>query len=79
MTIQQILSSVQTAQRTHATPERVVGVAGVVALGGLSVLAYSVGVTWKLLAISWVAFAAMAIGAPLGAQTAQTAQPVETV
>ena len=79
MTIQQILSSVQTAQRTHATAERAVGVAGVVALGGLSVLAYSVGVTWKLLAISWVAFAAMAIGAPLGARTAQTAQPVETV
>ncbi|RJX48221.1 ZIP family metal transporter [Halonotius pteroides] len=42
-------------------------------------LAYSVGVTWKLLAISWVAFAAVAIGAPLGARTAQTAQPVETV
>ena len=44
MTIQQILSSAQTAQRTHATAERAVGITGVVLLGGLSVLAYSVGV-----------------------------------
>ena len=79
MTIQQIISSVQTAHRTQATAERAVGITGVVLLGGLSVLAYSVGVTWKLIAVSWVAFAAMAIGAPLGARTAQTARPVETV
>src|SRR6056297_1411187 len=79
MTIQQILSSVQTGHRTQATAERAVGIAGVVLLAGLSVLAYGVGVTWKLIAVSWVAFAAMAIGAPLGARTAQTARPVETV
>jgi len=79
MTIQRILSSVQTGHRTQATAERAVGIAGVVLLGGLSVLAYSVGVTWKLIAVSWVAFSAMAIGAPLGARTAQTARPVETV
>ena len=78
MTIQQILSSVQTAHRTQATAERAV-ITGVVLLAGLSVLAYSVGVTWKLIAVSWVAFAAMAIGAPLGARTAQTARPIETV
>ena len=51
MTIQRILSSVQTGHRTQATAERAVGIAGVVLLGGLSVLAYSVGVTWKLIVL----------------------------
>ncbi|MFC5366881.1 ZIP family metal transporter [Salinirubrum litoreum] len=44
-----------------------VGVAAVVTLALLSVLAAGAG-QWKLLGISWVAFAAMAVAAPLGAR-----------
>ncbi|MFO7834387.1 MAG: ZIP family metal transporter [Halohasta sp.] len=58
---------------------RAVGALGLVGLVALSVLAVVTGVTWKLLAISWVAFAAMAIGAPLGAQAARRERPLETV
>ncbi|PSQ02279.1 ZIP family metal transporter [Halobacteriales archaeon QS_4_69_31] len=49
-----------------------VGVAGVVVLGGLSVVAVAAGL-WKVLAIAWVAFAAMAVGAGLGTRTGSTA------
>ncbi len=56
------------------TPVRVarvsrLGLAGVVALVALSVPAAAVGL-WQLLGISWVAFAAMALAAPLGARAA---------
>ncbi|PSP79471.1 ZIP family metal transporter [Halobacteriales archaeon QS_1_68_20] len=46
-----------------------IGVAGVVGLVALSALAVQAGL-WKLLGISWVAFVAMAGGAPLGARAA---------
>ncbi|WP_240729917.1 ZIP family metal transporter [Halalkalirubrum salinum] len=59
--------------------EQVVGVGGVAILVILSGLALATGVTLKLIAISWVAFAAMALGAPLGARSAHSATPVETV
>jgi len=59
--------------------ERAVGIGGLAALLALSALALAADVTWKLLAISWVAFAAMAIGAPLGARTATTDHPFESV
>jgi ZIP family zinc transporter len=59
--------------------ERALGVGGVVALVVLSVVALATAVTPKLVAISWVAFAAMAVGAPLGARAARTATPRETV
>ena len=55
--------------------ERALGIGGVVALAVLSVVALATAVTPKLVAISWVAFAAMAVGAPLGARAAQTATP----
>ncbi len=44
-----------------------VGIAGVVALVGFSALA-AAGVPWKVLVISWVAFAAMAGSAAIGAR-----------
>jgi len=75
-------STVTKPQAEHAQSrvyERAVGVGGVVALVVLSGLALAVGVTWKLLAISWVAFAAMAVGAPLGARAAQATRPLEAV
>jgi ZIP family zinc transporter len=43
------------------------GVAATLVLVGLSAYAATEG-TWKLLGISWAAFAAMALGAPLGAR-----------
>jgi ZIP family zinc transporter len=43
----------------------------VLALAGLSVLAVASGV-WKVLVIAWVAFAAMAVGAALGARAEST-------
>ncbi|MDG5776049.1 ZIP family metal transporter [Haloarculaceae archaeon H-GB2-1] len=49
-----------------------VGVAGTLALVALSGLAYVSGI-WKVLVISWVAFAAMAIGTVLGARAEATA------
>ena len=45
------------------------GVASVVVLVALSALAAATGL-WKLLGIAWVAFAAMALAAPLGARDA---------
>jgi len=59
--------------------ERAVGIGGLLALIALSVLALVAGVTWKLLAISWFAFGAMAAGAPLGARAATTSHPLEPV
>ena len=62
-----------------APREWAIGVGGVVALAGLSALALAAGVTWKLLAISWTAFGAMAVGAPLGARTVAADHPLEPV
>ncbi|MEF8814860.1 MAG: ZIP family metal transporter [Halovenus sp.] len=59
--------------------EWVVGVGGLLALVVFSVLAIAAGVTWKLLAISWTAFGAMAVGAPLGARAATSSHPLEPV
>jgi ZIP family zinc transporter len=58
---------------------RAVGAVGFLALVVLSVLALAAGVTWKLLAISWAAFGAMAVGTPLGARAAVTNHPLEPV
>jgi ZIP family zinc transporter len=57
----------------------VIGIGGALGLAALSVVAVFRGVTWKLPAISWVAFAAMAIGAPLGARAAAADHPLEAV
>jgi len=62
-----------------ATRERAIGGGAAVALVGLSALALAAGVTWKLLAISWTAFGAMALGAPLGARAAAADHPLEPV
>jgi ZIP family zinc transporter len=59
--------------------ELAVGLGGLSVLIVFSVLALAAGVTWKLLAISWVAFGAMAVGAPLGARAATSAHPLEPV
>lgn len=48
-----------------------VGVSGTVALVALSAVALATGL-WKVLVISWVAFAAMAVGAALGARVGGT-------
>jgi ZIP family zinc transporter len=53
-----------------------VGLAALLVLTGLAVLA---GVNWKLVAVSWTAFAAMALGAPLGARAAASGHPLEPV
>lgn len=45
----------------------------------LSAAAVADGVNWKLLAISWTAFAAMAVGAPLGARAVRSSHPLEPV
>ena len=37
------------------------------------------GVNWKLVAVSWTAFAAMAVGAPLGARAVRSSHPLEPV
>src|SRR6056297_1485450 len=58
---------------------RVVGATGLIALILLSVAATVDGVSWKLVAISWTAFAAMAVGAPLGARAARGSHPLEPV
>jgi ZIP family zinc transporter len=58
---------------------RIVGAVGLVALIVLSIVATLAGVNWKLLAISWTAFAAMAIGAPLGARAVRSSHPLEPV
>ncbi|WP_394338180.1 ZIP family metal transporter [Halorubrum sp. Ib24] len=62
-----------------STRERAIGGAGVLALVALSALALATDVTWKLPAISWVAFGAMALGAPLGARAAAADHPLEPV
>ena len=59
--------------------ERAVGGGGVAALVALSAIALATGVTWKLVAVSWVAFGAMALGAPLGVRAATTDHPLEPV
>jgi ZIP family zinc transporter len=59
--------------------ERAVGGVGFLGLVVLSVLALATGVTWKLLAISWAAFGAMAVGVPIGARAATTDHPLEPV
>ena len=56
-----------------------VGAAGVGALLVLSAVGVAVGVGWKLLAISWAAFVAMAVGAPLGARATRAQHPFEPV
>ena len=65
--------------RAAVAQERVVGVVGLVALVLLSVSATVAGVSWKLVTVSWAAFAAMAIGAPLGARAVQSSHPLEPV
>ena len=65
--------------RAAVAQERVVGVVGLVALVLLSVSATVAGVSWKLVTVSWAAFAAMAIGAPLGARAVQSSHPMEPV
>lgn len=57
----------------------IVGGIGVVALVILSAATIAAGVNWKLLAVSWTAFAAMAVGAPLGARAATSDHPLEPV
>lgn len=65
--------------RTAVAQERVLGVVGLVALVLLSASATLAGVSWKLVTISWAAFAAMAIGAPLGVRAVQSSHPLEPV
>lgn len=67
------------ANRTAADQGRIVGAVGLVALIVLSIVATIAGVNWKLVAISWTAFAAMAIGAPLGARAVRSSHPLEPV
>lgn len=62
-----------------STRERAIGGGGVLALVVLSGLALATDVTWKLPAISWVAFGAMALGAPLGTRAAAADHPLEPV
>ena len=62
-----------------AVRERAVGVGGGSALVVLSGLALATGVTWKLLAISWVAFGAMVLGVPFGVRAAAADHPLESV
>ncbi|WP_092695107.1 ZIP family metal transporter [Halorientalis regularis] len=42
-------------------------------------MAMVTGVNWKLVAISWTAFAAMAVGVPLGARAVRSSHPLEPV
>lgn len=56
-----------------------VGALGVGVLLVLSAVGVAVGVGWKLLAVSWAAFTAMAVGAPLGARATGTQHPFEPV
>ncbi len=77
--IEDTTSQADTGQGRGRSYERAVGVGGLLALVVLSVLALAADVTWKLLAISWVAFGAMAIGAPLGARAATASHPLESV
>ncbi|MFB6170287.1 MAG: ZIP family metal transporter [Haloarculaceae archaeon] len=62
--------SAETARRESGVGRsRLLGVGGVVVLAVLTLLGAMAGV-WKVLAIAWVAFLAMALGAPLGARAA---------
>jgi ZIP family zinc transporter len=72
------LSRVAT-DRSTAGRERAVGATGLIALVLLSVAAIADGVNWKLVAVSWTAFAAMAVGAPLGARAVRSSHPLEPV
>ncbi len=53
-----------------------IGLAALLVLSGAAALA---DVSWKLIAISWTAFAAMAIGAPLGARAVRSEHLLEPV
>jgi ZIP family zinc transporter len=59
--------------------EWLVGGAGLAALVVLSAVATLADVNWKLIAISWTAFAAMAIGAPLGARAVRSEHTLEPI
>lgn len=65
--------------RTTAASGRIAGAIGLVALILLSVAATLAAGNWKLVAVSWTAFAAMAVGAPLGARAADGTHPLEPV
>nr|WP_217650112.1 ZIP family metal transporter [Natrinema hispanicum] len=65
--------------RIRSDSDRMVGGGGLLALIVLSGVATLAGVNWKLVAISWTAFAAMAIGAPLGARAVQSEHPLEPI
>jgi ZIP family zinc transporter len=77
------------ADSAHSTTEhrsssshrqgRLVGALGVLALLSLSAAAVLAGVSWKLVAVSWAAFGAMAVGAPIGARAATADHPLEAV
>ncbi|WP_336135583.1 ZIP family metal transporter [Natronomonas amylolytica] len=79
MTGEPTTSSIESSRVRENAGGLAIGLGGLVALVALSALALAVGVTWKLLAVSWFAFGAMAIGAPLGARTAATNHPLEPV
>jgi ZIP family zinc transporter len=72
-------SQAETTLAGDHSREWAVGLGAVVALAALSAVALAAGVTWKLLAISWAAFGAMAAGAPLGARAASAAHPLEAI
>nr|WP_246045666.1 ZIP family metal transporter [Halorussus ruber] len=59
--------------------EQLVGVGGTLLLLALSIVALVSNVNWKLVAISWTAFGAMALGAPLGARAVASDHPLEPV
>lgn len=79
MTGEHTHSQTESSHTPGAVDGRAVGAGGLLALIVLSVLALTAGVTWKLLAISWAAFGAMAVGAPLGARAASSTHPLEPV
>lgn len=79
MTERTTKSRTETAHVRRCIAGRAIGIGGFVALVAFSVLAFATGVTWKLLAISWVAFGAMAVGAPLGARAANADHLLEPV
>lgn len=79
MTADNVRSTSAQRGETGAGRGRVVGGVGFVGLLALSGIATLTGVNWKLVAISWTAFAAMAIGAPLGARASRSDHPLESV
>ena len=58
---------------------KVLGAVGLGTLLALSIAGVATGVGWKLLGISWAAFAAMMVGAPLGARATGNQHPFEPV